>query len=390
MKWAFIGAWFVAANAAWGQDAQQPVRPGPTAQAPAAEMKPAAPRTTQPARDPRLEVTPAEFHFGEIWAGSVCKREFTLKNVGTEPLKLLADSTCGCTVPTQPKSPLEPGESCTFAVTYDTKRVGAANKKVTLRLADTRAALWEIPVEGNVKPVYAATPPSPITFEGLEANDVATKTIKLENKYNEPVSLKLVQPKSESPFDIQLKEIKPGMEYELAVTTKPPLHKGFNRGQVLLETGLEGIDKLEFHVSANIQPRVITTPMRLTVPPDLATPTEATVRVQYRTDKPVKVLDVRTNEGAVEWELLPAPALSPTAKLAAHQVRVVLPLANQLPPAGAELIITTDDPSPEFQTLKIPIGLGPPTAAAPARTPQPQRAPAPADTSMTPGARPGS
>ncbi len=352
----------------WGQEREQGPRP-------TAAATQAAPAASQPARDARLEVTPSEFKFGDVWQGTPCQREFTVKNMGTEPLKLTAESSCGCTVPTQPKSPLEPGESGTFTVTYDTKRIGAAHKTVTLKLAGTKDALWQIPVDGNVKAVYVATPPAPIIFDGLEADTVATKTIKLENQYERPVPLKLARPDGGSSFDIQLKEIRPAAEYELVVTTKPPLQKGFNRGLATLETDVPGVESLQFHVSANIQPRIVVTPMRLYIPPGAGAPVKQTVRVQYRTDKPVKVLDVRTDQGPVQWELLPAPPLAPTAKLANHQLRVTLPDAEQLVSSGARLLITTDDPAPEFKELALPIVRG--VSATTAPTPS-TAAPAPA------------
>jgi hypothetical protein len=363
-RFMLIGAVFGVATVAWGQIAQEgrPLLPFPTTSNPTLP-----PHPSQSVRDPRLEVTPTEFQFGDVWMGTLAKREFTVRNASSAPLKLTADSSCGCTVPTQPKSPLGPGESSTFTVTYDTKRLGVAHKTVTIRLADTREALWTIPVEGSVKPIYAATPAPPIIFQGLEADSVATKTIKLENKYDQPLTLKLLPAEAASAFDVRLNEIKPAMEYELVVTTRPPLRKGFNRAMASLEIGLPGVQKLDYQISANVQPRVLTTPMRLIVPPDSTSPVQQNVRVQYRTDKPVKVLDVRTDQGSVPWELLPPVAVPRAARVASHQLRVTLPDASHLPQNGAQLIITTDDPSPEYQKLTIPIVRGAPPTTQPAR-----------------------
>jgi hypothetical protein len=382
VRFALLGVVLAVPAGAWAQTTQEvrPRLPFPLSN------NPSLPPPTQPVHDPRLEVTPADFQFGEVWMGSPAKREFTIKNVSDAALSLTADSSCGCTVPTQPKSPLAAGESSTFTVTYDTKRIGRAHKTVTLRLADTREALWTIAVQGNVKPIYAATPPAPIIFEGLEADSVATKTIKLENKYDRPLTLKLLPAAVANAFDVRLNEIKPEMEYELVVTSKPPLQKGFNRATATLEIGLPGVEKMQFQISANVQPRVLTTPMRLLVPPDSTAPAQQTVRVQYRTDKPVKVLEVRTDHGPIQWELLPSPEVKPEAKLASHQLRVTLPDAGHLPADGAQLIITTDDPAPEFQRLTIPIVLG--GAPSPART---LAEPSPMPTASAPApAQPGS
>lgn len=313
-----------------------------------------APAATQPAADPRLEVTPADFKFGSIWQGAECKREFTLKNVGTEPLRLRADSTCGCTVPTQPKTPLDPGESTTISVAYDTKRIGAAHKKVMIKLIEPQQVLREIDVEGEVKPVFALSSER-LLFEGLEPNSPpASNSIRLENKYGQPVGLKLAEDQASGAFTVELKEVEAGQVYELVATTKPPLQKGSNRAVVMLEPTVPGLGNITINVFANCQPRVITTPMQLRVPIGQTGPQTQTVRVQYQTDKPIQVRDVRMTDGQIQWELLPAAPPPPQAKTAVHQLKVVLPDADHMPQSGSRLIITTDDPD-EFKELTIPI-----------------------------------
>jgi len=332
------------------------------------------PPATQPVANVKLEVDPPDFKFGEIWQGAVAKREFTLKNVGPAAVSLSAKSTCGCTVPTQPKSPLAPGESCQIEVSYDTRRTGEAHKKVMLYVAGTQQVAAEIPVEGKVNAIYAITPSDRVMFEGLEADSSASKTLKLENKYGKPLALKMQPDQNWGVFNAELKEIKPEMEYELTVTTRPPLQKGFNRTMITLEPALPEVANIQINVSANIQPRVITTPMKLLVPLAAASPTQQIVRVQYQVAKPIKILGVKSDLGPVQWELLPSAPPSAEAKIAAYQLRVTLPVAESIPAGGTRLLIETDDASPEFKELAIPIML----AGAPPRGPATQPArPAP-------------
>lgn len=59
--------------------------------------------------------------------------EFKFKNTGKEPLIITnAKGSCGCTVPTYPKEPIMKGETGVIKVHYDTKRVGAFTKTVTI------------------------------------------------------------------------------------------------------------------------------------------------------------------------------------------------------------------------------------------------------------------
>jgi hypothetical protein len=75
-----------------------------------------------------------ELHdYGTIKQGADGNCEFKFKNTGKEPLVISnARGSCGCTVPTWPKEPILKGQTGSIKVHYDTKRVGAFTKTVTL------------------------------------------------------------------------------------------------------------------------------------------------------------------------------------------------------------------------------------------------------------------
>ena len=71
--------------------------------------------------------------YGTIKQGADGTCEFKFKNTGKEPLIISnAKGSCGCTVPTWPKEPIMKGQTVSIKVHYDTKRVGAFTKTVTL------------------------------------------------------------------------------------------------------------------------------------------------------------------------------------------------------------------------------------------------------------------
>ncbi len=75
--------------------------------------------------------------YGTIDQGSEPLRVAKFTNTGTEPLIISgAKGSCGCTVPNWPKEPIMPGESSQIEIRYDTKRVGAINKTVTVTSND--------------------------------------------------------------------------------------------------------------------------------------------------------------------------------------------------------------------------------------------------------------
>jgi hypothetical protein len=81
----------------------------------------------------KMEFDVTTIDYGTIDKGSDPIRKFKFTNVGNEPLIIKnAKGSCGCTVPTYPKEPIMPGESNVIEVRYDTNRIGAFNKTITL------------------------------------------------------------------------------------------------------------------------------------------------------------------------------------------------------------------------------------------------------------------
>ncbi|MCK4343200.1 MAG: DUF1573 domain-containing protein [Phycisphaerae bacterium] len=229
--------------------AQAVLESGDTQKSPATQPAPAASQPAGPS--PRLELSATEFDFGVVWKGTPAEREFTVKNVGEAPLTLSVRSSCGCTVATKPKTPLPPGESTTFKISYKTTTKGKARKTVTLMTNDPDQPQVKIPVHGEVKPLFTGNPQETIFFKGLESNSQESMTIKLENQYGSPVPLTLKKGQNFGRFEIEFKEIEKGEKYELTATTKPPLRNGANRATVMLETGLKEMPKVQIQISSS-------------------------------------------------------------------------------------------------------------------------------------------
>ena len=71
--------------------------------------------------------------YGTIAHNADGKREFVFTNNGNAPLIITnAQGSCGCTVPTSPKEPIAPGAKGIIGVKYDTNRIGAFTKTVTI------------------------------------------------------------------------------------------------------------------------------------------------------------------------------------------------------------------------------------------------------------------
>lgn len=97
--------------------------------------------------------------YGKIKQGDDGTVLFTFTNTGSAPLILSsAKGSCSCTVPSWPKEPIAPGKSAFIKVKYDTKRIGAINKSVTITSNAVDNPTKVIRIKGYVESVQNATP----------------------------------------------------------------------------------------------------------------------------------------------------------------------------------------------------------------------------------------
>ena len=89
--------------------------------------------------------------YGTIPQNADGVRTFVFTNTGNAPLIISnAKGSCGCTVPTWPKKPINPGETAEISVKYATNRLGPINKSVTVT-SNAVTPTKVLRIKGNVK-----------------------------------------------------------------------------------------------------------------------------------------------------------------------------------------------------------------------------------------------
>jgi hypothetical protein len=87
--------------------------------------------------------------FGTIEKGGDGTYTFTFTNKGIQPLGLTSVKTsCGCTTPFWPKEPIAPGKTGEIKIKYDTNRMGAFNKSITV---SSNAETVVLRIKGTIK-----------------------------------------------------------------------------------------------------------------------------------------------------------------------------------------------------------------------------------------------
>lgn len=91
--------------------------------------------------------------YGTIPHNADGKREFVFTNNGNKPLVIEStQGSCGCTVPTKPEKPIQPGEKGVIGVKYATDRVGQFTKTVTIKSNAVGQETKVVTIKGNVLP----------------------------------------------------------------------------------------------------------------------------------------------------------------------------------------------------------------------------------------------
>jgi hypothetical protein len=91
------------------------------------------------------------YDFGTIFEGDVVTKDFSFTNTGTAPLLILrATSTCGCTIPEWPKTPIAPDSTSSIKVKFNSlHKAGDQSKEVTI-FANTFPNSSKITIKGKV------------------------------------------------------------------------------------------------------------------------------------------------------------------------------------------------------------------------------------------------
>jgi hypothetical protein len=226
---------------------------------------------------------------------------------------------------------------------------GPLSKSVTVSSNDPKRPTSFLQIKGKVwMPVMVD--PQVAAFPALKSlNDKKTSVIKVVNQVETPLEIKNLRVDGER-FNVALKTIKEGKEYQIEITTVPPLVYGSNRGTVRFETNIPDAEKHQIAASAYVMAPVQVVPNRILLKDGvLAKPMKKYLTVLSYEDKPLEVSDVKMSIEGVKIES------NTLNKGKHHRMTLIFPAGLNVDElVDAKLTLKTNHE--EFSDFEIPVG----------------------------------
>ncbi|MBI3850054.1 MAG: DUF1573 domain-containing protein [Verrucomicrobia bacterium] len=218
------------------------------------------------ASGPRIRFATPEFDFGRVNGGDVVKHEFFFTNVGNQMLEISnVQPTCGCTAAGEWSRTVAPGKSGSIPIQFNSGSYsGPVEKSITVTCNDPTQPAVNLQIKCNIWRPVEVSPQFAVIMVTSESPSNAT-TVRILNNVNEPLTVS--NPESNNRlFTAQLKTNQPGKEFELIISTVPPLEGANMQGQISLKTSSTNTPVISVTALANMQKVIETGPPQIILP----------------------------------------------------------------------------------------------------------------------------
>ncbi|MEW6158773.1 MAG: DUF1573 domain-containing protein [Verrucomicrobiota bacterium] len=289
-------------------------------------------------------------NFGTVTQAHVVRHEFKFLNVGDQVLEIKdVKPACGCTTAGQWTRSIPPGSSGMIPIQLDTARFsGPVTKTISVTSNDRLTPLSVLQISANIwTPIQLSN--SVLVFPALtNSNQILTRTSTIRNQLE--MTIQITEVKSDSAtLKPEVREVIPGKEFELLVTTVPPLTNGTHIGKISIKTSSPQMPLLSATAVATVLPPVQVAPNQITLPgPKLSRMEKRHVVILNHRANDLHVSDLKLNAEGV----LISTNLNPGGR----QITVTLtfPVGFNAP-ESQKLVLSGKTSHPELPTFEVPI-----------------------------------
>lgn len=173
---------------------------------------------------PKIKVSESVFDIGDYYQGQKAERLLTVKNVGTDTLRISeVKAQCGCTATMMTEKTLAPNQEGKLSITFDThNQAGKVTKQVYISSNDAAAPKTTVQFTANVMQVLNLTP-SFLSFDNSKADSTYTRMVTVANP-SQKQSIKILSVDTKSDMlkaTIMKSQLMPGEQTQLQAVFHP-------------------------------------------------------------------------------------------------------------------------------------------------------------------------
>jgi hypothetical protein len=310
------------------------------------------------------------YDFGKARCGEPVKYTYYFTNVGDAVLELSnVQPQCGCTTAGEFTRKVDPGQMGTIPIQFNTAAYnGQVFKTVTVTSNDKKQPTYVLQFKGVVWKPIEIIPPYPVL--NLAADSASgSMTVHITNHLDTPLELYDLHNNAQN-IKAELKTNEIGKNFEVTLTTVPPLSAGNTAGKFSLKTSETNMPTLDVQYWVNVPPGVTVMPPQIYLgqAPMLNASTNA-VNIQNNGATPMTLSDASVDIPGVDVEIRELKAGHTFSVVFGFPAGFVLPLGMQ---QGS---CTVRSSHPQFPLIKIPIMQAPRPAMPPIPNSQSAHAP---------------
>jgi hypothetical protein len=328
--------------------------------------------TVRGAEGPKIQFETPVYDFGKVKSGDPVKYTFIFTNGGDETLILTnVQPSCGCTTAGEWTHQVEPGKTGNIPVQFNSANYnGAVIKTVTVTSNDKNQPTIGLQLKGTIWKPIEVNPQFAALNVPAESQEPVKTEVKIVNNLDE--QLEVYDPEvNNKAFTAQLKTNTPGKEYQVTISTVPPLEAGNVQATIGIKSSSTNMPVINITAWANVQAPVVVNPPQITLPAGpLAAKQTAAVTIQNNGTNALKLTDPTFDVKGVDVQL----AESSPGKM--FTATLTFPEGFEAP-QNTPIAFSVKSSHPRYPVIKVPVmqmprpvvPLAPPTAPHAAVTP---------------------
>jgi hypothetical protein len=228
-----------------------------------------APAASSP-QGPEMVFPTNEYNFGKVNMGQQVNHVYVVSNAGDATLIISNVAPgCHCTTARPWTREVAAGQTGEIPIKFDSSGFhGDITRTITVTSNGKKAPIQTLYLRGSIWREIEVNPQTAYMNVSPDSDTPATTTVHIVNQAETSVTLS--EPTSVSPaFTATLKTNIPGKDFDVMISTKPPLAAGNNVGTISIKTSSTNVPVLTITALAMVQPSIGVAPMQIVLPPDM-------------------------------------------------------------------------------------------------------------------------